>query len=87
MKLRGNYLSDVENFFIFRDRTPVKHHHVWKILKTAIKHLNLNPDCYNFQLTHIGRASGLLKFGFSIEKIKRTGRWKSNTVYKYIRPV
>ena len=70
MNLHGNYLDDTENFFIFRDQNPVKHYHVRSVLKSAIKILNLNPDCYNFQSARIGHASDLLKFGFSIEAIK-----------------
>ena len=88
MKLRGCYNSDEDNLFIFSDgQTPVTQHHVRAVLKDAISALNLNSDLYNFTSFRIGRASDLLKFGFDIETIKRLGRWKSNTVYKYICPV
>ena len=87
MKLRGSYIDDDENFFVFRDRTPVMHVHVRKVLKDALLALNLNADCYNCQSTRIGRATDLLHFGYNVETIKIMGRWKSNAVYKYLRPI
>ena len=85
LKLRGPYVHDHDQFFMFRDRSPVKAVHVRNILCLMIKKLGLNSklfDCHSFRSGH---ASQLIKLGFTIEKIKRLGRWKSNAVYKYIK--
>ena len=87
MSLRGGYKKDSDKLYIFRDGSPVTQTHIRAVLKEALKNLGLNAELYNFTSLCIGRASDLQKFGVSIEKIKRMGRWKSNTVYKYIRPV
>ena len=85
MRVHGSYISDDEQLFIFRDRSPVMASHFRVLLKKLLKQLNINPDLYNCQSMRIGRGTDLLKFGFSVENIKRVGRWKSTAVYKYLR--
>ena len=76
----------IVNNFSFSMMALLSHNHNVRILlKQLIKNIHLNPDNYNTMSLRIGRASDLLKFGFSIETIKRMGRWKSNAVYRYIR--
>ena len=87
MRLRSHYKDSNKNYFVFSDRSPVMYTHARNVLKSCIKNLHLNPDCYNFQSLRIGRSSDLLKFGYAVEAIKRMGRWKSNTVYHYLRPL
>ena len=82
---RGGYIQDSDQFFVFSDNSPVKPSHVRKVLKTSLKNLGLNHKLYDTHSFRIGRATDLTKMGYSIEKVKRLGRWRSNVVYKYIR--
>ena len=83
--LRGNYVNPSDPFFVFRDNSPVCLHHVRQVLFKVITALNLNPKVYNLHSFRIGRSSDMVKADYTIEQVKRAGRWKSNTVYKYIR--
>ena len=65
--------------------SPVKAEHTRKILKEAIKNINLDETLYDMHSLRIGRASDLIKCNHTVEEVKRLGRWKSNAVYKYIR--
>ena len=85
MSLRGNYLNDTEQFFIFRDRSPVQPGQVQSVLKQLLTSINLDCSVYNFQSFRIGRCSELITLGYSIEQVKKLGRWRSNAVYKYIK--
>ena len=83
MNLRGNYSEDSDNYFIFRDRQSVKSAHVRKVLRTTLSALGLNPLLYNTNSFHAGCAVDMLKFT-DLQTVKLAGRWKSNTVYKYL---
>ena len=80
-KLRKN---DTEQFFVFRDRSPVKPHHFRNVLKQAITRIGLNSNLYESRGIRAGRSIDLLKMGLSVETIKKIGRWKSNAVYTYL---
>ena len=83
--IRNGYIQDDEQFFVFSDHSPVKPCHVRKVLKRALKNLNLNPAHYGTHSFRTGRATDLMKLGYQIEEIKQLGRWKSNAVYRYLR--
>ena len=86
MEERGNYDTITEPFFIFRDRSPVKPAIARNMLKTLISRLGLEANLYGFHSLRIGRVGDLIKFShYSVEELKRIGRWKSNAVYKYIK--
>ena len=86
LKLRGNYRTDQEQFFVFRDKSPVTAEQARSILKLMIKKLGLDSTVYDMHSLRIGRASDLIRCNkYTIDEVKRLGRWKSNTVYKYIR--
>ena len=85
LNLRGGYLNNEEPLFVFSDRTPVEAKHVRKLLKLLLKRLQLDHKLYDTHSFRIGRASDLLKNGYSVEAIKMAGRWKSNAVYRYLR--
>ena len=85
LKLRGNYDSNKEPFFIFRDKQPVTATHPSRVLKEIIQSLGLDSTLYSMHSFRIGRTSDLIKFNVPIETVKRLGRWKSNAVYKYIK--
>ena len=85
VKLRGGYLTQHKNFFVFRDRSVVKPHHLRTILRKCIANVNLNPLHYDCYLLRIGRSCDLMKAGVAIDTIKALGCWKSNAVFRYIR--
>ena len=85
IKLRPRIHDINEQFFVFSDGSNVKPIHIRSTLRSAIKQLGLNPHLYDTYSFRIGRATDLEKEGFSIDSIKKLGRWKSNAVYKYLR--
>ena len=82
---RGGRKSSDEQFFIFRDSSPVKAEHFRAVLKRAISDAGLQPDNYETHSLRISCTKDLFKAGYSIEKIKDMGRWKSNAVYNYLK--
>ena len=86
LALRGNYKTDMDPFFIFRDQQPVTPPHIQKVLKTALKAIRLKPSNYAFQSLRIGHCTEMVtKLKVPISQVKLAGRWRSNVVYKYIR--
>ena len=81
---RGGFDDDQEQLFIFKDKQPVKPFHVTTLLKKLIVSLGLNPCNYGMHSFRIGRTTDLIKFGYSIDEVRRLGRWRSSVVYKYI---
>ena len=84
-KLRGPYKENNEPFFIFRDHQAVMPGHARSVLCTAITKLGFNPKKFVFHCFRSGRATELLKLGYTIEQIMRFGRWRSNAVFKYLK--
>ena len=60
LSLRGGYDTDLEQFFVFRDCSPVKPTHVRKILKETLSAIGLESFLYGFHSFRIGRASDML---------------------------
>ena len=85
MEIRGDYDNFQEQFFIFRDSTPVSPLHVRNLLKDCLSSLGLDHTLYGFHSFRVGRTTDLIKYNYSIEEVKRMGRWRSNTVYRYIK--
>ena len=85
MEIRGDYMTDNEEFFIFGDRTPIQPHHIRKILRELLEKLSLDGSLYDVHSLRIGRTCDLEKFGYSIQRIKSMGRWKSSAVYRYLK--
>ena len=84
-QMRNGYLTDDEQYFVFRDHSPVKPYHVRKVLKKILRNIGLNPKLYGTHSFRIGRATDLLINKESVDHIKQLGRWKSNAVYKYLK--
>ena len=40
---------------------------------------------YGMHSFRVARTTDLIKYHYSLEEVKRMGRWQSNTVYRYIR--
>ena len=74
-----------EQFFVFRDRALVKAAAFTKILKKTIKMAGLNNKLYSSHCFRAGRTLDLMKMGIPFETIKLMGRWKSNTIYAYLK--
>ena len=85
MQLRGDYVNDDDPLFIFKDQTPVQPKHVRRILHQVIGKLGLKKKLYNTHSFRSGRATDLLKQGYTVDQIKRQGRWRSNAVYNYFK--
>ena len=85
LKLRGQYQHESDQFFVFKDKSPVKPQQVNWLLKKIFKAVNLDMHLYSFHSLQIGRATDMVHAGCSIDSIKLAGRWKSNAVFKYIR--
>ena len=69
-------------FFVFTDGSKVMTSQVCAVLKKVIDAVNLDTKVYSFQGI---RAVHLRKLGYSVDKIKELGRWKSNVVYRYLK--
>ena len=85
MYIRGDFDSSQEQFFVFKDKTPVAASHFRNLLKLCLSNLGLDATLYGVHSLRIGRTTDLIKYNYSIEEVKRMGRWRSNVVYKYIR--
>ena len=85
----GNFHFNNDQFFIFNNGDPVKPSHARHILKSCLKRLGLSPECYNLHSFRCGRATDMQKFNYSLEEIRRAGRWKtkSNSVFRYLRQI
>ena len=84
-RIRGDIKDKNEQFFIFRDGTPVGANIVRSTLSRAIRAINLNEKVFQSHSFRIGRCCDLLQAGYTIEEIKRLGRWKSNAVFHYLK--
>ena len=85
IQLKGNCMSYLEPFFIFRGHILVTSTHMRTMLCKMLQLLGFDHKLYGTQAFQAGRASDLLQMGVSVETIKKLGRWKSNAVYNYLR--
>ena len=85
MQLRGGYETEEEQFFVFHDKQPVRPLHASNTLRIMIQRLGLNEKLYSMHSFRIGRTSDLIEFNYSLDEVQRMGRWRSNSVLRYIR--
>ena len=83
--IRPPYRSNNEQFFVFSDGQLVTQAHFRETLREIITKLGLDSNVFEPHSFRIGRATDLMKLGYSVDTIKQMGRWKSNAVYKYLR--
>ena len=83
-QIRGDYLDETEQFFVFADHSAGMQSAVRLVLNKLIMSIDLNPKNYGFHSLRSGRCLDLLKFRVPLETIKRIGRWRLNAVYKYL---
>lgn len=76
-----------KRFFSFKSGIPVSGHAFRRTLKQVLSQIGLGDILtrYNRHSFRSGRASDLWKLGFSLSDIKYIGRWKSNSVFKYLK--
>ena len=55
-------MEDGEQFFIFRDRSPVTPEHARKLLKVFITNLGLDHKIYGMHSFCIGQTTDLIKY-------------------------
>ena len=60
---RRNTLLKLNQFFVFKDRSPVMPFHVRQMLKKVLIINNLDPSLYCSHAFRAGRAGDLLKAG------------------------
>ena len=87
LRHRKGFISLHEQFFVFKDRSPVLPRHFRKVLKDILAAKGYDSRLYNCHSFRIGRSQDLWKLGVSINTIKKLGRWsgKSNAVYAYLK--
>ena len=74
-----------EQLFVFADNSLVKPGHFRSVLKILLKKIGLDDNLYCIHSLRTGRTGDLLKYGLSVETIKKLGHWKSNAVFTYLR--
>ena len=84
LSLRRKRKTDSEQFFIFRDGTPVSPLHFRNTLKETLIGLGLDGSVYGTHSLRAGNAVQMLENGISVETIRKLGRWKTNVVYTYL---
>ena len=85
LKIRGNYKADNEQFFVFSDNSPLKQCNARSVLKSCVKSLGLDYKLYSYHGIRAGRCTDLIQNTQNFEDVKRAGRWRSNTIYKYLK--
>ena len=85
MKLRGSYEDEDENLFIFKDKRNVTAPQVRTVLRTCLDNVGLQSELYDCHSFRIGKASSMWDENYTLEQIKRAGRWRSNAIYRYLR--
>ena len=83
--VRQPFKGDYEPFFVFRDRTPVPAVIACKVLKNMLKQCGFDPALYSFHSLRAGRTGDLAKLQVPLSTIRQLGRWRTNTVYKYLK--
>ena len=84
IQVRPPARSEHEQFFVFADNSVVKPENLRANLKLMLTRLNLDADLYNVHSLRIGCCCDLLRFGLSVETIKKIGCWRLNAVFTYL---
>lgn len=84
-KLRRPRTDDQQNFFVFRDGTPLKCNTLRRMLYRILAAANYNKEIFDFHSWRVGRASDLLRSGIPFHLVKKWGNWKSDSILKYFK--
>ena len=85
LQIRGDFWTEHEQFFVFRDHNPVTPSHARKVLKIILNRMDLNDNNYGMHSFRIGRTTDLIKYKYTIDEVKLMGHWKSYIIFRYIR--
>ena len=85
LEMRVKNKTDQEQFFVFSDRSPVKPEHFRIMLRNLLKFNNIDWTRYRVHDFRSGHATEMLENGVPIDKIRKLGRWKTSTVFKYLK--
>ena len=86
LQVRKLWKSDQEQFFVFKDRTPVTAVHFHSQLKKLLIVAGLDQSLYTVHSLCAGHACDMLNlYSVGIEDLKKIGRWKSNSIYAYLK--
>ena len=85
VEIRGNYHTDSDPFFIFRDGSPIQPWQFSSCLKHMLRISGFDQSLYGMHSLRSGRSCDLYRLGLSVETIKKLGRWRSNVVFRYLR--
>ena len=83
--MRGGYVNNSDQFFVFSDGSPVLARHMAVCLKLMLKKAGFNEKYYGTHSLRAGHSCNLHALGVSIENIKKLGHWKSNAVFRYLK--
>ena len=83
--VRGRYYDINEQFFTFADLSPVHPSNVRSCLQKSLKLAGFQSINYSVHSLRVGCGGDLLKYGISVETIKKLGWWRSNSVFAYLR--
>lgn len=86
-EMRGQYINDFDQFFVFHDHSPVKPEHFRETLRNALGSANISTAGFFGHSFRAGHANDMKNMYRQVDEIKFKGRWKSNAVYKYFREV
>ena len=84
LRIRKKRKCDSEQFFVFRDGSPVSALNFRNTLKKTLLALGLDCSVYGTHSLRAGNAVQMLENGTSVEMIRKLGRWKTNVVYTYL---
>lgn len=73
--------------FLHFNKQPITRYQFSAILKKTVSLLGLNYGSYKSHSFRIGAATEASQLGYSVEIIKKAGRWASNAYQTYVRPV
>lgn len=74
-----------KQYFIFRTGIAVSATNFRSILKQILARIGVNHTIYNCHSFRQGRCCDLRRLGYSILDLKVVGRWRSNSVYNYLK--
>lgn len=83
-KSRPEVENEDEPLFIFRHRMGISPQQFRGVLKSMLNKSGFNCLNYNCHSLRSGRAKDLKKLGWLIQSIMDQGRWKSNSIFKYL---
>ena len=85
MAIRPKFINNKEQFFVFRDRSPLTPTLAQKTLKLGLQLCGVDNTLYNMHSFRTGRTIDLHKLGVELSVLKIFGRWKLNAIFAYLK--